>query len=295
MSNPSSKTSVDNTIVQGDVREVLQGLSFLGIDCVVTSPPYWNLRQYTSDFNPLEIGHEITQEMYVAELADLFLEIAKHMNRTGSIWVNLGDNFVKGTPQLIPWQFMFAMVERGFQLRNIVIWYKPDAMSESTQRRFSQKYEPFFWFTLDDGYYFNYEAATIPCKTSTIERLEHEFYANKGTAVSRMGGLIGDMSKKIDEYLARGVNAGDMWAINTNKEKVEHIAPYPVELVVRPIVATCPPGGLVFDPFMGSGTTALATAEMGERRRYFGTDINAKAVEEANSRVAPEVAQGKLF
>lgn len=290
-----SSNPVDNTIVQGDVREVLRGLPFLGIDCVVTSPPYWNLRNYTEDNNPLEIGHEVTQEQYVAELADLFLLISKHMKDSGSIWVNLGDNFKDGQPQLVPWEFMFAMRERGFQIRNVVIWYKPDAMSESTQRRFSQKYEPFFWFSLTDSYYFNYEAATIPCKVSTVERLKHEFYANKGTDVSRMGGLVGDMSEKIDQYLALGVNAGDAWLINTNKEKVEHIAPYPVELVVRPIVATCPPGGLVFDPFMGSGTTALATSEMGNGRRFFGTDINPKAVDEANSRIAPEVAQGKLF
>lgn len=296
MSNQSfESTPVDNTIVAGDVREVLRDLPFLGIDCIVTSPPYWNLRSYTEDADPREIGHEPAVEDYVNDLADLFFEVGRHMTPKGSIWVNLGDNFVDGQPLLVPWRFLFAMQSRGFQVRNVVIWYKPDAMSESTVRRFSQKYEPFFWFTMSDDYYFNHEAATIPCKLSTVQRLEHEFYANKGTAVSRMGGLIGDMSSKIDEYLSRGVNAGDAWIINTNKEKVEHIAPYPVELVLRPILATCPPGGLVFDPFMGSGTTALAVAEMGEGRRYFGTDINPKAVEQANTRIAPEVAQGKLF
>lgn len=295
MSNPLPNTLVDNTIVQGDVREVLRDLPFLGIDCVVTSPPYWNLRNYTDNADQKEIGHEESVESYVDVLSDIFVKIAKHMRPTGSIWVNLGDNFVNGQPLLTPWQFLFAMKSKGFQVRNIVMWYKPDAMSESTMRRFSQKYEPFFWFTMSNDYYFDYDASTIPCKVSTVERLKHEFYANKGTAVSRMGGLLGDMSSKIDEYLAKGVNAGDTWLISTNKEKVEHIAPYPLELAIRPVVATCPPNGLVFDPFMGSGTTALAVAEMGEGRRYFGTDINPKAVEEANRRVAPEVAQGKLF
>jgi DNA modification methylase len=291
MSNQSSE--YDNKIVLGEVGEVLRDLPFLGIDCVVTSPPYFNLRQYTDD--PREIGREETIDAYIHKLVRTFRQISEHMNVAGSLWVNLGDNFDKGMPKLVPWRFMFAMLEDGWLLRNIVIWYKVDAMSESTQRRFSQKYEPFFWFTRSEDYYFNYAAATIPCKISTVQRLENKFYHNKGHDVSRMAGMIGDQSHKIDQYLERGVNAGDIWPIMCNHEKVEHSAPFPVELVIRPIVATCPEKGLVFDPFMGSGTTALATSKMGEGRRYFGTDINPDSVLEANQRVADEVGQFKLF
>lgn len=282
-----------NQIICGDIREVLRDLSFLGIDCVVTSPPYWNLRNYTN--TEREIGHEETIEAYLSALTGVFQTIGQHMNVDGSLWVNLGDNFKAGHPQLVPWRFMFKMVEQGWLLRNIVIWYKPDAMSESTTRRFSQKYEPFFWFTKSEDYYFDFSAATVPCKISTVERLENKFYHNKGHDVSRMAGLIGDMSHKVDEYLERGVNAGDCWLINTNKERVEHVAPYPVELIVRPIVATCRRGGLVFDPFIGSGTTALSVARMGGDRRFLGTDIDPVAVAEANKRIAEEMAQGKLF
>lgn len=293
MSNPLSE--YDNRIVCGDVREVLRDLPpNLLFDCVVTSPPYWNLRDYTGD-NPNEMGHEDSIDAYIRALVGMFQTIYQHLAVDGSVWVNLGDNFKNGHPQLVPWKFMFAMVEQGWLLRNIVIWYKPDAMAESVTRRFSQKTEPFFWFTKSEDYHFDFSAATIPCKITTVQRLENEFYANKGSDVSRMAGLIGDMSHKVDEYLQRGVNAGDCWLINTNKEKVEHAAPYPPELIVRPIVATCRRGGLVFDPFMGSGTTALVTAQVGGNRRFFGVDINPDSVAEANHRVAEEVAQSKLF
>ena len=291
MSNPSSE--YDNKIVVGDVGSVLRDAPFLSIDCVVTSPPYFNLRKYTD--NDAEIGREETVDEYLENLVNVFGEAARHMHSMGSIWVNLGDNFDEGQPKLVPWKFMFAMIERGFQLRNIVMWYKVDAMSESTTRRFSQKYEPFFWFTISDSYYFNYEAATIPCRVSTVERMENPFYHNKGHDVSRMAGMIGDMRHKVDDYLERGVNAGDIWPIMCNHEKVKHSAPYPVELIVRPIVATCPPGGLVFDPFMGSGTTALAVTKIGGGRRFYGTDINPESVEEARGRIAEDLAQGQLF
>lgn len=288
-----SSRSFDNKIVVGDVRGVLSDLPFQGFDCVITSPPYWKLRRYTD--SEQEIGQEYSIQEYLRELAGVFQDTALHMNSKGSIWVNLGDNFEHGSPKLVPWMFAMEMVHRGFILRNVVIWYKPDSMAESTQRRFSQKYEPFFWFTLEDDYYFNFEGAAIPCKMSTVKRLENEFYANKGTDVSRMAGKLGDQSHKIEEYLSRGVNAGDLWPIMCNHEKVEHTAPYPIELLVRPIITTCPPGGLVFDPFMGSGTTAKAVLEVGNKRRYFGVDINEKAVEEANRRVQPLLEQGQLF
>lgn len=280
-----------NQIIEGDVREVLRDLSpDETFDCVVTSPPYFQLRDYTG--LDKEIGTEDTIEEYLSSLVGMFQSIHTHLKSTGSLWVNLGDNFHDGQPARVPWKFMDYMVKAGWQLRNIVIWYKPDAMAESGQRRFSQKYEPFFWFTKSEDYYFNYEAATIPVKVSTVQRLESEFYAGKGTDVSRMRGLVGDMSHKVEDYLQRGVNAGDMWAISTSKAHVEHIAPFPLELVVRPIVSTCPPHGIVFDPFMGSGTTAMATIRVGGERKFFGTDINHDAVIEASRRVEDDLKQG---
>lgn len=197
---------------------------------------------------------------------------------------------------MLPEEFARMMVNtRGWKLVNKVIWYKVDAMAESTQKRFSQKWEPFYWFAKSDQYYFEPDAAKIPVKQSSVTRLEHKFNEGKSQDVSRMRGIIGDMTHKIDEYLQRGVNAGDVWPLVTNKERVQHAAPYPVSLCVRPIVACCPPGGVVFDPFAGSGTTGIATLRVGGDRVFYGTDINEKSVAEANERIKPDKLQGSLF
>ena len=287
--------SLINTIVEGDAREVLRNLPLSNsFDCVVTSPPYFNLREYTG--LPSEIGTEESLAGYLTNLVHgVFDKVYSHLKNTGSLWVNIGDTFNKGQPLCVPWEFLDMMRMVGWQLRNIVIWYKPDSMAESTKRRFSQKWEPFFWFTKSDEYYFDFEAATIPVTQSTTTRLESKFNEGKGTDTSRMRGMVGDMSHKVERYLTQGVNAGDLWPIVTNKEKVAHIAPYPVELVVRPILSTCPPKGVVFDPFVGSGTTCLAVARIGGGRKYFGCDINPEAVSEACIRVEDETKQGKLF
>jgi DNA modification methylase len=147
-----------------------------------------------------------------------------------------------------------------------------------------------YWYVKDvTKYYFDTEASKIPVKLSSIQRLEHKFYANKGTEISRMAGMVGDQSDKIEQYLQRGVNAGDLWIIPTNKEKVKHVAPYPRGLVARPVVATCPRGGVVCDPFVGSGTTCLVARELG--RSYLGIDLNPDAVQESQERLEAESSQ----
>lgn len=283
-----------NTIVEGDVRDVLRDFPDDFFDLAVTSPPYWGLRDYTEDYR--EVGQETSADQYVMQLASIFGQFKPKLKATGSLWVNIADTYRNG-PLEIPQRFSYLMRQiHGWHLVNAVIWYKIDAMSESVNRRFSQKYEMFYWFVKDrEYYYFNEQASKIPVSRSSVERLGHKFNKGKSTAVSRMRGMLGDMSSKVDLYLERGVNAGDVWAMPTNKERVEHSAPYPIELIVRPIVACCPPSGRVFDPFMGSGTTALAVIRMGENRTFYGTELNPSSVEEARRRIEPELVQGRLL
>lgn len=285
----------DNSVVYGDAREVLRGLPSLSIDLVVTSPPYFDLRKYCDD--PREIGQEKNVYAFINSLLSVFDAVHPKLKDEGSLWVNIGDTYRNGQPLMIPEEFCRMMYKtRGWYIINKTIWYKVDAMAESTQRRFSQKWEPFFWFVKDPkNYYFNAEAAKIPVKQSSVSRLEHKFNQGKSQDVSRMRGIVGDQSHKIEQYLQQGVNAGDVWALTTNKERVKHAAPYPVELCVRPIVACCPPNGNVFDPFAGSGTTGIATLRVGEGRKFLGTDINQESVEEANERLHPDKIQGSLF
>ncbi len=284
-----------NTILEGDVRELHTEFPDDFFDLIVTSPPYWNLRDYTEG-NVHEIGREPDPDTYVANLLSVFEKLKPHLKITGSVWVNIADTYRNG-PLEIPQRFSYLMRQlHGWHLANSVIWYKTDAMSESVNRRFSQKYEMFYWFVKNtEFYYFNEQASKIPVSKSSVERLNYKFNESKGTAVSRMRGMIGDMSAKAEQYLEKGVNAGDIWALPTNKEKVEHSAPYPVELIVRPIVACCPPGGKVFDPFMGSGTTGLAVVRMGEGRTFYGSELNPASVKEATERIKPELVQGSLI
>lgn len=284
-----------NKVIHGDAREVLRDFPASSIDTIITSPPYFNLRNYTEG-DEREIGVEGTLDEYITNLVSVFTTAWDALKPTASIWVNIGETYSEGVPLLVPEKFMYAMLNAGFSLINKVIWYKIDAMAESVERRFSQKWEPFYFFAKDpDIYYFDPEGTKMPVKVSSVQRLEHKFNQGKSQDVSRMRGLMGDMSHKADAMLERGVNAGDVWAMPTNKVRVQHAAPYPVELCLRPVMSTCPQGGVVFDPFAGSGTTGIATLELGGNRTFYGTDINPLSVEEANERLSPQAMQPTLF
>jgi DNA modification methylase len=285
-----------NRVILGEAREVLRDFPDSSIDLVVTSPPYWKLRNYT-ERDSREIGQEVTPEQYVLNLTSVFTAIRPKLKDTGSIWVNLGDTYVDGCPLMIPEEFARMMTKAyGWYLHNKVIWYKLDGMAESSANRFHQKWEPFYFFSKNrKGYYFDELGTKIPVKANTIHRLEYRFNDSDKVAVSRMRGIVGDQRHKAEMYLERGVDAGDVWALSTNKEKVAHPAPYPVSLTVRPIVTCCPDNGVVFDPFGGSGTTGVATLRVGGGRSFYGTDISPEFVKEANERLALESMQPSLF
>jgi len=271
-----------NTCIQGSAVEALRGLPASTFDLCVTSPPYFNLRDYSTDNR--EIGKEKTVFDYIQGLMSVFDEVWNVLKPTGSLWVNLGDTFKNG-PLRVPQKFADTMAEVGpWHLVNIVIWFKPDPQPESAQRRFSQTYEFFYWFVKSHtDYYFNAEASKIAVKKNTVNRLYYKFNKSEQTAVSRMRGIVENMESKVDDFLTKGVNAGDLWIVPTNKDPVKHPAPYPRELIVRPIVACSPEGGNVLDPFCGSGTTLLTAIEL--NRRAMGIDINQEYVGLTNNRI----------
>jgi len=285
-------------IVEGDCREVLRDFPDSFFDCTITSPPYFNLRKYTGEVpDPREIGREARVEAYVLHLLEVFDLVYKKTRRSGSLWVNLGESYDHGMPLGVPEWFLHMMSRtRPWLLINKVIWYKYDAMAESQKRRFSQKWEPFYWFVKDlERYYFNENAAKIPVTKSTVERMKYDFNPGKSQAVSRMAGVIGDMSDKVDQYLQKGANCGDLWAMPTNKLRVKHTAPFPEALVVRPIVASCPDDGVTLDPFAGCGTVQRATLKMGGGRHSFGIELDPNAVQEANELLKPMLENPTLL
>ena len=280
-----------NQTLCGSSTSILQSVADGQFDLCVTSPPYYKLRDYSD--STAEIGKEALLEDYVDNLVSLFSEVRRVLKATGSLWVNIGETMKSGVALMVPEIFAFAMVNDGWLLHNKVIWYKVDPMAESSQRRFSQKYELFYWFTKGEEYYFDLAATKIPVRVTTVKRLESNFYEGKGTAVSRMAGRVGNLQNKADKMLAEGVNPGDVWAIPTNKVRVRHPAPYSEELVLRPIIACCPEGGLVLDPFMGSGTTGMAAIKL--FRNFIGLELDAAHAQEANQRTTAIAAEGDLF
>ena len=261
-------TDEQATLYLGDALTALQSLPDASINCCVTSPPYFGLRDYGVDG---QLGSEPSPSEYVAALIAVFSEVRRVLAKDGTLWLNLGDSYYSGrgastgkdeksparrfgvraldrggqewgTPKsllMIPARVAFALQDDGWILRNDIIWAKPNGMPESVTDRLSTKHEHLFLFSKSRRYYFNLDPIREPDVVA-------------GSPAGR--------------------NPGDVWTIPTQPFTEAHFAVFPVEIPRRAIAAGCKPGGVVLDPFSGSGTTGLAAAELG--RRYVGIDLN---------------------
>lgn len=255
------------TLWHGDAAAVLRGLPTGSVDCIVTSPPYFGLRDYGVDG---QIGAEASPAEFVSALVAVFREARRVLAKDGTVWLNLGDSYGHGKQLLgIPWRVVFALQDDGWTLRNEVIWHKPNAMPESVTDRLSYKHEHVFLLTKCQRYHFDLDAIREP----------HEFAiaGSKGPG----GGWADNQSRgsaatgKAHRYgNAGGKNPGDVWALTPDRFPGAHFATMPRALAERCIQAGCKPGGTVLDPFSGSGTTGLAAAR--HDRRYVGIDLNAE-------------------
>jgi DNA modification methylase len=255
------------TLWHGDAASVLRELPAGSVDCIVTSPPYFGLRDYGVDG---QIGAEASPAEFVSALVAVFREARRVLAKDGTVWLNLGDSYGHGKQLLgIPWRVALALQDDGWTLRNEVIWHKPNAMPESVTDRLSYKHEHVFLLTKGQRYHFDLDAIREP----------HEFAiaGSKGPG----GGWADDQSRgsaatgKAHRYgNAGGKNPGDVWALTPDRFPGAHFATMPRALAERCIQAACKPGGTVLDPFSGSGTTGLAAARHG--RRYVGIDLNAE-------------------
>lgn len=293
MSTATSSTSSDLTLL-GDVREVVRGFPLSHFDLVVTSPPYWAQRRYTGGRDSREIGMEGTPDDYVDHLVDVFHAIKPHLKDAGSLWVNIDDTYRDGGPVLILEKLLLQMAPE-WDLHNRIVWFKPDAPPESIKNRFATKYEfMYFWSKKGQKPYFDKSLTNIPVSMATVERLAYKFNRSEKhkDVLQVYEGMKGDLQEKAELYLEKGVDCGDVWIIPTNKEETEHIAPYPELLAARPILSACPEGGLVLDPFHGSGTTGVAALKLA--RHFVGIDVNPEAVAEANERTK-QWLEGNLF
>jgi site-specific DNA-methyltransferase (adenine-specific) len=270
----------DSTIFEGDVLHALDQIPDQSIQCVVTSPPYWGLRDYNING---QIGLEETLGQFVNRLVEVFSRVKRVLKDDGVLWLNIGDGYTSGnrryratvkknparamsvrpdTPEGlkpkdlmgIPWKLAFALQADGWYLRMDVIWNKPNSTPESVKDRPTRAHEYVFMLTKSEKYLYDYEAMQEP------------------TADGRMR------------------NRRSVWNVNTKPTPYAHFATFPVELIEPCILACSRPGDYVLDPFFGSGTVGVVSKEQG--REFVGVELNPEYVEIATKRLG--LAGGKI-
>jgi DNA modification methylase len=272
-------------ILQGDCRQVLATLPAASVQCCVTSPPYFGLRNYGVEG---QIGLEETPDAYVAEMVAVFREVRRVLKDDGTLWLNLGDSYVSNgrcgiKPKDligIPWMVAFALRADGWYLRKDIIWSKPNPMPESVTDRPTSSHEHVFLLSKAARYYYDADAIRQPLAESSVQRFAQDIEAQAGSERAHGGEKImkavckGDKqrghSRRRDgfndrwdsvtkaEQMACGSNARDVWTIATQPFSGAHFATMPPELAERCIKAGTRPGDTVLDPFGGAGTTGLA-------------------------------------
>ena len=295
-----------NIIHIGDNLFHLTNIPDNSVDMCVTSPPYYNLRDYK---NSGQIGAENTVKDFVENLCKVFDEIHRILKPTGSCWVNIGDTYDKKRLLQVPSRFEIAMCDRGWHLRNEIIWSKPNPQPISSKDRFWGNHEKFFWFVKDvKKYYFNRDAILVPQAEISIRRMFSKNNMSKRkdfNATSKEGFAISSDSQ--DKHYARMreemgidkefnyeelIKSGkcptrpefDTWNVPSVTYKGAHFAVYPPELIEKPILSCCPEQGIVIDPFMGSGTTG-EVAKL-NNRKYIGLELNPEYAILANERIS---------
>ena len=307
-------------ILHGDALEKIKLLKDKSIDCIMTSPPYWQLRNYGVVG---QLGLEETVEEYIEKLLKIFDKCWKILKNTGTLFVNLGDsysnsNLISATRRRgfskddrpdtmlkkekciarkkslvgIPAMFMLEMIKRGWILRNKIIWHKSNILPESVKDRFTNDYEEVFFFVKNEKYYFEkqyepYAERTLNALKNGIipnshKYLEREYIKNKPK--SRMRNVKKDWLTVVSEM---GRNMRTVWNIGTVGIKEAHFATFPEELVRRCILAGCPENGIVLDPFLGSGTTLRVAKQL--NRNGIGIELNQKYIEIAKSRIGNDL------
>lgn len=272
-----------NYIYQGNCLEVLKTFEDNCINCCITSPPYYGLRDYGVDG---QIGNEDTPEDYVNNLVEIFDEVKRVLREDGALWLNLGDGWankrigeIKQKDLIgIPWMVAFALRESGWYLRQDIIWSKGNPMPESVKDRCTKSHEYIFLLSKNRKYYYNYQAIKEPAVTKpTLRDKNKEGYQADYAKGDRF-------SKGERIYGADGMrNKRDVWNVNTKPCKEAHFATYPDTLIEPCVLAGCPEGGIVLDPFMGAGTTGMVARKHG--RDYIGIELNAEYIDIANKRI----------
>jgi DNA modification methylase len=308
-------------ILQGDCRDVLKTLPDESVHCVVTSPPYWGLRDYGISG---QIGLEDSPYAFVDTLRDVFSEARRVLRSDGTLWLNLGDSYSgsgkggnpdggkqatnKGSQSIgtlygktgetarqaavtnvsrrlcaehgfppkqlmgMPWRVALALQEAGWWLRQDIIWSKPNPMPESVLDRCTKAHEYIFLLAKSERYYFDAEAIAEPSITGDPRKPYAPGQVDaRGDGHDRNGGAVRESVKRGGFNAKPGTPEGrepfraiqdmrnkrSVWTVTTKAFAEAHFATFPPDLIEPCILAGCPEGGTVLDPFGGAGTTGL--------------------------------------
>ncbi len=302
-------------LYQGDALETLKQMEDESINCCVTSPPYWGLRDYGCDG---QMGLESSPDEYVSKMVEVFHEVKRVLRKDGTLWLNLGDSYassggiaqphrdgsggigkIRGTrgtqgysaagggftkPSAInsglkpkdlvgiPWRVAFALQADGWWLRSDIIWAKGNPMPESVTDRPTKAHEYIFLLSKSPTYYYDYEAIKEPAVSEghrvSRDPNSHANTSHPGTAKKQ--DLVGN--RRYTGFNARWKNKRSVWTVPTRPFPEAHFATFPPKLIVPCILAGCPEGGLVLDPFAGAGTTLFVAEQLG--RNSIGIELN---------------------
>ena len=314
-----------NHIITADAIEGLKQIKSESVNCCITSPPYYGLRDYNIEG---QIGLEETPERYVEKLVDVFREVRRVLASDGTLWLVIGDCFAgsgKGAARCpgnvinskqetskgmlaaknciikkplncktkdligIPWMLAFALRSDGWYLRSDIVWHKTNPMPESVKDRPTRAHEYVFLLSKSMKYHYDHEAIKEPTVCTSLKK-----FTDSGTDKQRghgrtHSGFNGRYAAKLEaDGIPTTKNRRSVWTVATKPYPEAHFATFPPELIRPCVLAGCKPGGTVLDPFFGAGTTGLVALEEG--RSFIGIDINPKYVEIAEKRLG--IARG---
>lgn len=272
----------------------------------VTSPPYYGLRDYGHEG---QIGMEETPEEYIVEMVEVFQCVRDVLADDGTVWLNIGDSYATGTtaprqqgkrglgdntqaaqdavPRIgnpigcktkdligIPWMLAFALRADGWYLRQDIIWHKPNPMPESVQDRCTKAHEYIFLLSKSQKYYYDSKSIAEPHKDVSVQRWGNggEDTINTKYDKETPQTSVGNLRNGSNPLRDGGANKRSVWTVTTKPYEGAHFAVFPTDLIEPCILAGAPAGGIVLDPFMGSGTTAQVAQNLG--RKYLGCELN---------------------
>ena len=282
-----SRTDLLNQVLCGDAEEVLGEVPDDFANMAVTSPPYYQQRHYSAK---TEVGQEATPEQYVQRLVTIFQEVHRVLKSDGTLWVVLGDKYIAGEQLGMPWRVALALQSAGWILRSDIIWHKPNAMPSSVKTRPTTDHEYVFLFSKSKRYHYNVDAIREPHVTfSEHSRMKggrnHFFKSGSTPEQGKNGGSKNLHDARWDQaFHPKGRNKRTVWSIPLSKFREAHFAVFPEALVANCLLAGCPEGGLVLDPFFGSGTTGVVARRL--NRNYLGVDRCEDYCEMARRRIA---------